>query len=486
MSGWLLPLLLATAEALARAGGGHGYSNGSSSSSGGGYSGGGSSGGDGLGLLIWLLVEHPAIGIPVLVVVAIVWVVQQKQRAGGTAARQVFRTHHEPARTRVPSLDFLVNRDPTFSLPLFHDLSRLVYVRAQEERGRDNLAALQAFVAPAVAKALRARNPATTEVRDVIIGASSVAAAATAGAEARIVVRIEANLTEVTAGRPQQLLVQERWTFARSLDARSPGPDKMRALACPSCGSPAETRLDGTCTRCDTVIDDGRLQWRVVEAQLLASAPLPAIVLQPGGGVEEGTATPLVAAPDLAVRMRELSARHPDFQWAAFQERVTETFLAIQAAWSAGKYEAARPYETDFLFQQHRYWIERYRREGLRNRLSNVQVVSVVPAKVVMDAYVEAITVRVFARMRDWTETQDGRLVGGSKTSARVFSEYWTFLRSAGAQGASHTLTQCPSCGAPLDKVNETGVCGYCEAKITGGEFDWVVSAIDQDEAYAG
>jgi hypothetical protein len=34
--------------------------------------------------------------------------------------------------------------------------------------------------------------------------------------------------------------------------------------------------------------------------------------------------------------------------------------------------------------------------------------------------------------------------------------------------------------------VSETGVCGYCDAKITGGEFDWVLSTIDQDETYRG
>ena len=44
---------------------------------------------------------------------------------------------------------------------------------------------------------------------------------------------------------------------------------------------------------------------------------------------------------------------------------------------------------------------------------------------------------------------------------------------------------QCPNCGAAL-KVNMAGVCEYCRSKITSGEFDWVLSRIEQDEAYAG
>jgi len=30
------------------------------------------------------------------------------------------------------------------------------------------------------------------------------------------------------------------------------------------------------------------------------------------------------------------------------------------------------------------------------------------------------------------------------------------------------------------------GVCEYCHGKITSGEFDWVLSRIEQDEAYKG
>ena len=44
----------------------------------------------------------------------------------------------------------------------------------------------------------------------------------------------------------------------------------------------------------------------------------------------------------------------------------------------------------------------------------------------------------------------------------------------------------CPSCGAPTDKVNMAGTCEYCGAHLTRGEFDWVLSKIEQDESYRG
>ncbi len=472
------------AAAWARAGGGQGYSGGgggSYSGGGGGFSGGD---GDGIGLLLWLVFQHPVIGIPVLLVVVVVafWMKSQQHDV-----RQVHRTHHvRPVAPRA-GLGPLRQRDPNFSEPLFLDLARLVYTRAHEARGIGDWAALAPYLTEPVVASLRTRAPGKP-VKEVVLGTTRIEGATLGstrgdGEVARIVVLFEGNLTEGGNKR----FVRERWTFARAADTLSPGPDRMRVLACPSCGSPIDTTPEGRCRNCDNVITDGRLQWQVVDARVLLDEAAPPLQLTRGAGVEVGTDLPIVLAPDLPSQLRAFQARHPDFQYEGFRARVVEVFTRIQQAWSSGKWEQARPFETDFLFQQHRYWIDRYAAEGLRNGASDITVTDVVLARINVDAYLEAVTVRIFARMRDWTEDRTGTLVGGSRTKDRVFSEYWTFLRSAGttARPREH-VDACPSCGAPLDNVSETGVCGYCDAKITGGEYDWVLSTIDQDEAYRG
>jgi predicted lipid-binding transport protein (Tim44 family) len=476
----MIPWILLFGEAWARAGGGHGFSGGGGgySGGGGGYSGGGGGdGGDGLGLLLWLILEHPTVGVPIVVIVAIFLFLQKNQ----LASRAVYRTQGRSPAAR-PDLESLRRADPNFSEPLFLDLARLVYTRAQEERGRNNWEALTPFVSEPIIDVLRKRNGGVKDVREVIVASARIAKVEYAGDKAQLSVFFESNVTE--DGRA--LYLRELWLFARTATTLSPGPDRMRALNCPNCGSPIETLRDGRCASCDAVLTDARLQWQVIGAKVLHREPAPGIQLG-FGGVEEGTDYPLVQAPDLAAQRRALHARHPEFDWSDFRKRAIEIFTLIQAAWSAGSWEKARPYETDFLYQQHRYWIERYNREGLRNRVEDVVVTDIGVAKITVDAFLEAITVRIYARARDWTETKDGRVVGGSRDKPRVFSEYWTFLRSAGkdARPREH-VDRCPSCGAPLDRVSETGVCGYCDAKITGGEFDWVLSTIDQDETYRG
>ena len=35
-------------------------------------------------------------------------------------------------------------------------------------------------------------------------------------------------------------------------------------------------------------------------------------------------------------------------------------------------------------------------------------------------------------------------------------------------------------------KITMAGACDYCKAKVTAGEFDWVLSRIEQDDSYTG
>ena len=71
----------------------------------------------------------------------------------------------------------------------------------------------------------------------------------------------------------------------------------------------------------------------------------------------------------------------------------------------------------------------------------------------------------------------------GSATAEKPYSEYWTLMRGHGAKGPSSASKSCPKCGAPLN-VTMAGECSHCRAHVTSGEFDWVLSRIEQPEAY--
>lgn len=473
--------LASTASALARVGGGGGYSGG----------GGGGDGGDAglvfalVRLLLWLVFAHPIVGVPLLIVIVIVVVKMAKsgalQRSVGenpTVFPQTVTARREPA-----NLTPVRSADPFFSEPVFTDFAQLVYVRAQEMRGLGNREPLGAWMAQEAIEKLFADRVNLTSVSEVVFGATRIVQAATEAGFVRVDVEFESNLTEMRAGVRAQVLCSERWSFRRKVGVRSPVPERMRALGCAGCGSTQETKTDGTCPSCGAIRRGGLTHWEVGGIAYANRRPLtPPELDVDDGGDERGTELATVCDPRLPAAKRGFEGRHPDHSWPAFEDRVRVAFLALQEAWSRREWERARPFETDALFQTHRFWMERYTAFAFVNRVEEVELTRITLAKIDLDAFYESITVRIFARARDWTEDASGRVVGGSKTVPRTFSEYWTFLRAI--PGTVAAATNCPSCGAALSPGGGATVCASCGGKLVGGAFDWVASRIEQDDAY--
>src|SRR5262245_36995277 len=132
---------------------------------------------------------------------------------------------------------------------------------------------------------------------------------------------------------------------------------------------------------------------------------------------EVGTDEPTVVAPDVQEKYHALCKKDPALTWAAFTARVERIFAEFQVAWSEQDLLRVRPYLSDNLFQRQVYWIETYQRAKLKNITEDSRVASVQIAKVVSDRHFDAITVRIFAEGLDYTVNQEGKLMGGSRSS---------------------------------------------------------------------
>ena len=305
----------------------------------------------------------------------------------------------------------------------------------------------------------------------------------------QITIDFDANYTEFTPreGDPRgemSYYVRERWSLERKRDVLSPTPEHATALHCPRCGAPLQKDTNGACAFCGTRIENGEFQWYVRSLRTLsreARGPLLTSDVP-----EVGTDYPSIIQPNFPAVRAAFEQNNPEFSWGDFQARARMIFNELQAAWSTLKWERARPFETDNIFQMHRYWIEAYQRQGLRNALDQCQILSMQPTKIKLDAFYNAITLRIFAQGYDYTVDQHGKVVAGSNRNLRKWSEYWTFVRYSKAKPATARADlNCPNCGAAL-KVSATGICEFCGGKITSGEFDWVLSKIEQDESYSG
>jgi ribosomal protein L24E len=303
-----------------------------------------------------------------------------------------------------------------------------------------------------------------------------------------VTLEFDTNYTEVTKANEQAKemthYLRERWDLERKRDLLSPPPAQATALHCPRCGAALQKDTTGACVFCGARIHSGEFQWYVRQATLLHREEKGPLLTS--DVPEVGTDYPSVVQPGFENIRAAFEKNNPTFSWGKFQGRARLIFDELQAAWSTLAWERARPHETDNLFQMHQYWIDAYKRQQLRNVVDQCTITAMQPVKIKEDAFYNSITLRIGAQGYDYTVDAGGRVVSGSKNNLRRWSEYWTFIRNRQAQPLTARVDlNCPNCGAPL-KVNNAGVCQFCGGKITSGEFDWVLSKIEQDESYAG
>lgn len=476
--------LLVASVAVARPGGGQSYSGGSSRS--GGSSGGGGDGGILVELLFWLCIEHPSVGIPVVLLVVVVllvrWAIQRGMKAWSTTpvnVQGVSKVQRQVAASR-RELEQLRSADPEFSLVLFEDFAYMLYGAVQRARGV-GAGWLAAYLSPNLAAALA--QPDLADVQGIVIGALRYVRVSRSS-NIEVELEIEANFVEILrSGQQRRLYVVDRFTLSRAATAKSRPFARAHKLDCPNCGAPLESLRGSECSYCQQQVGLGRFDWMV--SGLSNRAREPRGPLLTSDVAETGTDLPTIADAGAPDHFQDLQQRDPSLSWQSFTTRVAHVFAELQAAWSTREPLRIRPYVSDNLFQSMYYWIDLYLQSRCRNVMEGARILRIDLASVTSDKHYDAITVRLFASSIDYTVSDEGSILSGSRSRERTYSEYWTWIRGSARKGQSRGDVSCPSCGAPL-RIGMAGTCEYCRVKVTSGEFDWVLSRIEQDDSYTG
>jgi uncharacterized Zn finger protein (UPF0148 family) len=487
--GWILGALalvaLACGVAWARPGGGDSYSGGG----GHGGSGGGGDGGGWFELIYWLIritIEFPAVGLTLIaiVIVYVLW-------SGYKQHKNKDWDSGPPVKLERPvSLDPLRRVDPEFSQVLFEDFAYRLFSTAQRARSTPaQMATVAPYVSPPAQHSLLSRGQGAP-VLSVVIGSMrtyrlevppSPVDHLGAPNRVRVGIQFEAN---VSLANTTQYTV-EKWVLGRDAIRLSKPPGASKGFPCPNCGAPWQANATGTqqCGSCGEIVDNGRFDWTVEDISLEHVHDRPPTMTRE---VEErGTDLETYTAHDLNQQWKSLRRDDPALTEENLVARLHMIYAQLNTAWSNNDLRPARGVVSDGLYDYLAYWVEAMKSQGLRNELRKMDITETRVAKIVRDKYFDAVTIRLWARGIDFMVTDSGRRVRGSKSIKRKYSEYWTLIRSRTRKGAPNANPSCSNCGAPL-KMTQSGECEHCGAHVTAGEFDWVLSKIEQDDSYRG
>ena len=138
------------------------------------------------------------------------------------------------------------------------------------------------------------------------------------------------------------------------------------------------------------------------------------------------------AEGDVQTGLSHIRQMDPSFDEARYRDLCMDNFFKIQGAWINRDMSAVRNILTEEMFGILQRDADKLKAERKINKLDNVAVRSVDITEAWQESGVDFITVRFLANLLDYTVSESGELLSGSKTDPVKFEEYWTFTRPVG------------------------------------------------------
>ncbi|MCO6457346.1 MAG: TIM44-like domain-containing protein [Pirellulaceae bacterium] len=473
----VIGLLLAPAWGWDRAGGGGGYSGGSYTS-GGGDGGGGDGMGDLLFLLIWLCVEHPVIGIPLLIVVVIFMIVSGQK--GRQAARGQVIHRGSLALTeqrRMAAVDRLRADDPTFDDARFCDRVAQAFHKIQAAWSAQDLTSVRAFISDGIYERFSLQGIEQREfgyrprVENVVVRKMLLAQVSQDPFFDLVTVRIEASCVAyrvsladgryVSGSRTPEVFA-EYWSFLRRRGVRTQETPGLIEGNCPNCGADIALNQHARCKSCDSLLRSGQFDWVLSE------------ITQECEWVE--------APPERIPGVERYRAeRDPGFNVQHLEDLASVVFWRKAKADREGNVDALRKVAVPEFLAEY----ERALTAGEAGRaywgdcaVGSVETRGVLAASPADNQPLD----RVLVELR-WSGSRFERLPNGPPQRTELksaFHHLYVFVRRPGVKtdvSQSVSSSHCPLCGAPEMDLT-TNACGFCGEVLNDGAHDWNLAQV--------
>jgi predicted lipid-binding transport protein (Tim44 family) len=138
------------------------------------------------------------------------------------------------------------------------------------------------------------------------------------------------------------------------------------------------------------------------------------------------------AGGDVQTGLGHIRQMDPSFDEARFPELCMDDFFKIQGAWINRDITVVRNILTEEMFGILQRDADKLKAEKKINKLDNIAVRSVEITEAWQEGGMDFITVRILASLLDYTVSESGELLSGSRTEPVKFEEYWTFTRPVG------------------------------------------------------
>ncbi|MBL8940218.1 MAG: TIM44-like domain-containing protein [Archangium sp.] len=475
-------LVLIAGQALARVGSGENYNSGRSSSG---------SGDDGAlveiaFLLIRVAIEHPCVGVPLLIVFALgVW--YWKRQEGSASTRQALDAAEAQRRTSVSSRDAegwvnaLKSKDPKFDLMSFFDRTKKLFVDVQEAWFRRDLEPVRRFLSDSTFTRLGTQlkimhaNGIRDAIADVQVIDLQIIGLEQSQFFDSVHVRVKASVRDDDApstatDEQARALAQKKppetftevWTFLRRPGVQTDAAKDLAQGFCPNCGAPFTGGAANTCEHCGAIVNSGNYDWVLAE------------ITQ---GSEYVGAN---AAVDGLARARQ---RDAELTTEVLEDRASFIFWKWIEAQVAGDSIKISKVASPAFVERLKADLEALASSGRQKVFQECAVGAVNTLSIADRGEAELANIEI-----RWSAKTGIGPRGQKPPNLPSVPQRWVFTlaRKAGAHTpmkAGVSTARCPNCSAPLSD-NASTSCEYCGAALASGERDWVLEEVSSWEGF--
>ncbi|MGC9976955.1 MAG: Tim44 domain-containing protein [Syntrophales bacterium] len=149
-------------------------------------------------------------------------------------------------------------------------------------------------------------------------------------------------------------------------------------------------------------------------------------------GFADASRDPAYAEEHVQTGLRHIQQMDPSFDEAKYGDLCMDNFFKIQGAWINRDMAVVKNILTDEMLEILQGDANKLKADKKINKLDNIAVRSVQITEAWQERGMDFITVRFLASLLDYTVTESGKLLSGSKAEPVKFEEYWTFTRPIG------------------------------------------------------
>jgi tellurite resistance protein len=419
-----------------------------------------------VGLILWLVIAHPQVGIPVAVVAIVVSVVKHRMSPNQTTKRAVNALEAQ-RKPDLGALSALKGRDPGFVEDAFLGTVRRVFAKVQDAWARGNMD----LVRPLLSDGLRSRFAtqlsimkhsgvrdaiADYEVKEARIHAAETGAhfdtlhvflrAATRDTEVEATLTYEAATAAAKKGKLSEFT--EVWSFLRRPGAKTLNQGGVLEGRCPHCGAPLPSAEAARCEHCQAIVNSGDHDWVLAEITQTNEWRPSSSGRVPG--------------------LEELSAQDPALSRQALEDRASYLFWRWIEALVTKQARPLRKVAGKSMLQS----VTQQVATGTQPMHSvAVGAVDLVACEKGNAPGVELVHVKIL-----WSSARSKG--GQGMPNAHVL----TLSRPAGAKlGAALSYARCPECSGPLSE-NDAATCDFCGTDVPAKQTDFVLEAVRAPE----